>query len=249
MRYFIEIAYDGTNYHGWQIQKNALSIQEVITEKLRILTQISHLDILGCGRTDTGVHAKQFFFHTDLHVDLDLKELKYRLNNMLPNDISLKDISIVKENAHARFDATERTYRYYINQQKDPFNIKYSWYVNKEIDVKSMNVACAYLLEYEDFTSFSKVNTDVKTNICEIKFASWSVQDKNLVFEITADRFLRNMVRSIVGTMIDIGMKKVDANEIHKIIQSKNRSSAGKSAPAQGLFLESVKYPSQLKLD
>ncbi len=247
MRCFFEIAYDGTNFHGWQIQKNAISVQEVISKKLSLLSKNKSTDILGCGRTDTGVHAKQFFFHTDLFLDLDLKQIKYKLNNMLSNDIVVLDIYQVHENAHARFDATERTYRYYINLIKDPFNVKYSWYVNKDIDVKAMNKACDYLCQYEDFTSFSKLHTDVKTNFCKIKHASWEIHGENLIFEITADRFLRNMVRSIVGTMIDIGTDKMDAYGIHRIIQSKNRSSAGKSAPAQGLFLESVKYPAKLK--
>jgi tRNA pseudouridine38-40 synthase len=249
MRYFFEIAYDGTNYHGWQVQNNAITIQEVITEKLRVIAKDDSLNILGCGRTDTGVHAKQFFFHVDLNINLDFNDVKYRLNNMLPSDIIIKCIFNVKENAHARFDAIERTYRYYINLKKDPFSLNYSWYLNKEIDVKAMNDACVYLCEYEDFTSFSKLHTDVKTNICKLKSAFWKNQDSHLIFEITADRFLRNMVRSIVGTMIDIGIKKMAANEIHNIILSKNRSAAGASVPAKGLFLETIKYPSEIKMN
>lgn len=248
MRYFLEIAYEGTNYHGWQIQKNAITVQEVITNKLRVITQNKKLDILGCGRTDTGVHAKQFFLHTDLEKDFELTEFKFRLNNMLPDDIVLKNVNCVNGNAHARYDALERTYKYYIHQLKDPFKLKYSWYINKEISIDRMNDACDDFCKHEDFTSFSKLHTDVKTNICKIKHAGWKDYEGGLVFEITADRFLRNMVRSVVGTMIDIGMKKIDANEINRIIQSKNRSAAGNSAPAHGLFLETVKYPSEFNL-
>ncbi len=243
MRYFVEIGYDGSNYHGWQIQKNALTIQQVITENLRLLTKNNSLDIIGCGRTDSGVHAKQFFFHMTLPNQIDLLDLNHRLNNILPNDIVVKGIYETKENAHARFDASERTYRYYINQKKEPFNLNYSWFVSKELDVNLMNTACKYLCEYDDFTSFSKLHTDVKTNICQLMSAFWTRNGSNLVFEIKADRFLRNMVRSIVGTMLEIGLRKIHPEDIHQIIQSKNRSNAGTSVPAQGLFLESVKYP------
>lgn len=243
-RYFFKIAYNGTNYAGWQKQPNAKTIQETIEMYFSRLFSNKEIPILGCGRTDAGVHASEFYFHVDLEMKFELSELKYKLNNMLPYDISVSSVHKVNPNAHARFDATERTYRYHLHQQKDPFRHKSSWYFPKDLDIDSMNKASKSLIGKKDFTSFSKLHTDVKTNICDLTHAKWvKTDDQHLCFEITANRFLRNMVRAIVGTLLEVGVGNIQSVELDKIIQAKNRSEAGISVPAHGLYLSGVKYP------
>ncbi len=244
-RFFIKIAYKGTNYHGWQIQPGAITIQGTIDSALKILLK-EDINTTGAGRTDTGVHASEFFAHFDTVKTIkeitDLN-LTYKLNSILPNDISVHDIIPVKEDAHARFDAISRTYKYYISLQKDPFWIDSAWFFYSSLDMKKMQEATELLFDYQDFSSFSKSNTQVKTNNCKIISASWQQKDNILIFEITANRFLRNMVRAIVGTLIEVGMKKITRTDFQKIIKNKNRSNAGVSAPAQGLYLTNIEYP------
>jgi tRNA pseudouridine38-40 synthase len=242
VRYFFEIAYDGSNYHGWQKQDNAVSVQEVIAKNIAKFLNVQDLDVVGCGRTDAGVHASQYFFHLDLEM-IDVPKALFNLNNMLPNDISIHSIFKIDNNAHARFDAESRTYQYYIHQKKNPFIDNYSLYYKKELDLKAMNDACVFFLGKQDFTSFSKLHTGAKTNFCVISEINWSKTNEQLIFHITANRFLRNMVRSIVGTMLEVGIGKIDSSNIPLIIEAKNRNAAGYSVPAQGLFLEKVVYP------
>ncbi|MEY4570894.1 MAG: hypothetical protein RLZ10_87 [Bacteroidota bacterium] len=243
MRYFFEISYRGTNFYGWQRQKGQISVQEVIETELQKLFRPEKIEIVGCGRTDTGVHAKQFFFHLDLNNEIDTNQVQFKLNRMLPNSISVQHIFIVNEDLHARFSATNRTYRYYINQDKDPFLEGSSTYFPHEINIMKMENACEYLMGTQDFTSFAKLHTDVKTHICTIKKATWFAENNQLVFEVSADRFLRNMVRSIVGTLLDVGAGKFHPQEIQKIIALKNRGAASKSVSANGLFLWKIEYP------
>jgi tRNA pseudouridine38-40 synthase len=242
-RYLIRLAYNGTNYHGWQMQENAYTIQAELTEKLSLLTREEN-SITGCGRTDTGVHAKEFFAHFDLEdLRFELTDLVYKLNNFLPADIVIYNIQSVADDFHARFDAISRTYRYYISNVKDPFKKNLSYYYNGKLDILEMNKACMYLLNYNDFTSFSKLHTQTITNNCTIEYAGIEMINNELIFTITADRFLRNMVRAIVGTLIEIGKGKLYADDMNKIIEAKDRSKAGFSVPADGLFLEKVVYP------
>ncbi|MGM0408585.1 MAG: tRNA pseudouridine(38-40) synthase TruA [Bacteroidota bacterium] len=246
-RYFIQLSYKGTNYHGWQIQPNANTVQEVLTKALSTILR-EDISITGAGRTDTGVHASFYVAHFNCskkNLDKDLK-LVFKINNFLPKDIAIFRIISVNAEANARFDATERTYRYYVHQRKDAFINQTSWYLPIKLDVDLMNKAARFLLEYDDFTSFSKLNTDVKTNICHISEARWTKDDYKLIFTIKADRFLRNMVRAIVGTLTDIGKKKITLDEFKQIIDNKNRSDAGASVPAHGLFLEDIRYPQNI---
>lgn len=243
-RYFIKLAYNGAAYHGWQQQENALTVQQVVEESLSVLLKSDTL-VTGCGRTDTGVHAREFYAHFDTQM-LDLKDqthLKYKLNSFLPSDIVIFDIIPVKADAHARFSALSRTYQYVINTHKDPFNTAFSYYLYGDLDTDRMNEACLILHDYLDFTSFSKLHTQVKTNNCKISHAQWVKNNSSIVFTIQADRFLRNMVRAIVGTMIDIGRGKINLDDFRNIIESKNRSEAGTSVPAHALFLSRVEYP------
>lgn len=240
-RYFIEIAYNGSPYHGWQIQNNAVTVQGELNEAFK---QICGKDVetLGCGRTDTGVHAKQFFAHFDL--DELPTNFVYRLNGVLSKSIVVKQIFKVDDEAHARFGATARTYEYYIHQHKDPFIHPLSCYVPQKLNIDLMNEAAQKLFNYIDFTSFSKVNSDAYTNNCEIMFAEFSViEEGKYVFTIKANRFLRNMVRAIVGTLINVGKGKITVDEFCKIIESKNRSNAGKSVTGKALFLSKIDYP------
>ena len=243
-RYFIELSYDGTNYHGWQVQKNAVSVQQVLNEKLSIILR-EPIETTGCGRTDTGVHANEFFAHFD-SVDsswfMDHSLLLRSINSILPSDIALKKIFPVAADANARFDATQRTYEYHIHFNKDPFKNGYSWELRDEPDLDLMNDAAKLIMEYTDFSCFSKSNTQVKTNICKITKAEWSKTDDGIVFQISADRFLRNMVRAIVGTLIMVGKKEIEPETVRQIIESKNRSKAGMSVPACGLYLTKVLY-------
>ncbi|GGD56120.1 tRNA pseudouridine(38-40) synthase TruA [Muriicola marianensis] len=245
MRYFIEFSYDGSAYHGWQRQPKAISIQQTMEEAMSTLLR-SEVKLVGAGRTDAGVHARQLFAHFDLDEAPDYADLVHRLNSFLPEDISVKRILPVIPNAHARFDALERTYEYVVVQRKDPFLFNWAHYVHLPLDVQAMNLACAELLKHTDFECFSKSNTDVKTYVCHLKEASWSEQEDRLVFRITADRFLRNMVRAIVGTLLDVGLGKSAVEDVNHIIKSRNRSEAGVSVPAKGLYLTRISYPESL---
>ncbi len=246
MRYFIELSYNGKAYHGWQIQPNAISVQEVIEHALSKLLN-SKITIVGAGRTDSGVHAKQMFAHFDHHDTFSSEQLVYKLNSFLPKDIVIDDIFNVKPDAHARFDAVSRTYHYRISTKKNAFNNDLAYQVLLPLDMSKMNEASTILLQYQDFQCFSKSNTDVKTYHCIIKEAIWKSNEEGLEFVITADRFLRNMVRAIVGTLVTIGQGKQDVERMHKIITSKNRSEAGFSVPAHGLYLTQVVYPESIK--
>lgn len=241
-RYFLEFSYHGSRYFGWQIQPNAGSVQQEIQEKLSLLLQ-KEIEIVGAGRTDTGVHAKQMFAHLDAEKDLTNPNFIKRLNSFLPKDIAIHQIHLVPNDAHARFDATHRTYEYWIHQFKNPFLDGLSWHVAKELDLDKMNEAGKILMQYDDFECFSKTHTDVKTFFCKVSVCKWQKQEERLVFTIQADRFLRNMVRAIVGTMMDIGTHKIPVEQMHDIIQSKNRGKAGFSVPAHGLYLTQVTYP------
>ncbi|MFK5854673.1 MAG: tRNA pseudouridine(38-40) synthase TruA [Bacteroidota bacterium] len=242
-RYFIKLAYNGSNYHGWQMQENAHTVQSEITNKLSLLLH-SEIGIVGCGRTDTGVHAREFYAHFEIS-DLKFKErdLIYKLNNFLPNDIVIYDIYKVAPDFHSRFNAISRTYRYYISLTKNPFKEDTSYYHVGSLNVDAMNMACLYLFEYIDFTSFSKLHTQTATNNCTIQLAQFNIVKDEIIFTIKADRFLRNMVRAIVGTLLEIGKGKMKPDYIKAIIEAKDRSKAGYSVPAQGLFLEKVVYP------
>ena len=247
MRYFIELSYNGKAYHGWQIQPNAISVQEVIEKALSTLLS-STISIVGAGRTDAGVHGKQMFAHFDVDRAIDEKQLTYKLNSFLPKDIAIHQIFRVKDDAHARFDATARAYKYEISRTKNPFTTDSAYLVQLPIDVEAMNKACEKLLGHKDFQCFSKSNTDVKTYYCTIEIAQWTEADSALTFEIKADRFLRNMVRAIVGTLISIGQGKLSIDDLDWIIASKDRSEAGYSVPAHGLYLTEVEYPESIKL-
>ncbi|MEE4198330.1 MAG: tRNA pseudouridine(38-40) synthase TruA [Bacteroidales bacterium] len=246
-RYFVQLSYKGTNYHGWQVQPNALTVQEVLTKAFSTILR-EDISLIGAGRTDTGVHARFFVAHFNSNqqeLDKDLK-LIFKLNSFLPRDIAIFRIVKVNPEAHARFDAMERTYRYYIHQRKDVFLNNFSWYLPVDLNVEMMNKAARILLQYEDFTSFSKVKTDVKTNICKIQEAKWSKDDYRLIFTIRADRFLRNMVRAIVGTLVDVGKENITLEDFKKIIENRNRAEAGTSVAAHGLFLEDIRYPQEI---
>jgi tRNA pseudouridine38-40 synthase len=244
-RYFIRLAYNGTAYHGWQIQENTTrTVQQVLNEIFSLLLN-EKVFVTGCGRTDTGVHAKDFYGHFDASVDLNTDHDKwlYKFNNALPPDIAIKDILAVNESANSRFDAVSRTYEYIICRKKDPFEINRAWFLKTDLDINKMNDAAKVLFEYTDFTSFSKSNTQNFTNNCKILKAEWKVENDLLIFSISADRFLRNMVRAIVGTLVDVGKEKITTEQFKTIIESKDRSNAGFSVPANGLYLVNVEYP------
>ncbi|MEJ5992919.1 tRNA pseudouridine(38-40) synthase TruA [Pedobacter sp. Du54] len=243
-RYFIEISYNGTNFHGWQTQPNALTVQECLNKALSVYFR-QDVVTLGCGRTDAGVHATQFFAHfdlLDLATDAMVKAVT-GINSLLPYAIAVKRIFAVADDAHARFDATLRAYQYHIHFEKDPFKLDRSWLYKGELDVVEMNKAAAILLNFTDFSCFSKSNTQTFTNNCKITSAYFDVQKEgSLIFNISADRFLRNMVRAIVGTVVLVGKGEITVNDLATIIESKNRSNAGQSVPACGLYLVKVEY-------
>jgi len=241
MRYCLKLSYKGTKYHGWQKQKNAMSVQQLIDESLSLLLK-DNIETTGCGRTDAGVHAIEFFAHFDSESDFDNRDLVYRLNQFLPFDIAIHDIFKVKPEFNARFDAKFREYEYRICQNRDPFLTDVCWQNYRNFDLDKMNNSCKILFEYTDFESFSKVKTDVKTFECKIMSANWEKRDEIIVFTIRADRFLRNMVRAIVGTMLEIGLDEINEQDFRNIIENKNRSEAGHSVPAKGLFLTKVGY-------
>jgi len=244
-RYFIRLAYNGGGYHGWQYQPNAITVQETLEHAISTILRRA-IALTGCGRTDRGVHATDFYAHfefEDFSEPLDCNWLIFKLNNFLDSTIVIFDVFPVSERMHARFSAISRTYEYRITRQKDPFLTQFAWYLFGPIDVTLMNLCASVLAEYEDFTSFSKVDTDTATNLCRIKQAFWSEKGEMLVFTITADRFLRNMVRAIVGTLLDAGKGRINLPEFRTIIETRNRSEAGESVPAHGLFLTRVIYP------
>ena len=241
MRYFIEFSYCGKNYFGYQIQPKENSVQQELEKALSTILR-QPIKTTGAGRTDTGVHAKKMFAHFDFYADIPEK-FAHQLNSLLPPDISIARIFPVKDYFHARFDATHRTYEYYISLEKNPFTQGSAWqHWKRPLDAQMMNEACKILFEYEDFESFSKVGGDNKTTVCKIYKAEWEQKGSELKFTICANRFLRNMVRAIVGTMADIGGGKTTPHDLRKIIEDKNRNSAGTSAPAHGLFLVDVGY-------
>lgn len=247
MRYFIYISYKGTSYHGWQVQPNSPTVQQILDEALSVVLN-EKVSTTGAGRTDTGVHALIFCAHFESNyssLDTDNK-LIFRLNCYLPEDISVSSIRKVHPDANARYSAVSRTYKYYISRTKDPFFNNSSWYLHLDIDTSIMNEASKILLNHSDFTSFSKLHSGAKTNICRIYHANWEVLESRFVFTIRADRFLRNMVRAIVGTMIDVGSGKITPEKFEDIILQKDRCKAGKSAPARGLFLTEIEYPEEI---
>ncbi len=247
LRYFIELSYNGRDYHGWQSQPNALSVQEVIEKSLSTLLG-APISLTGAGRTDAGVHAKQMFAHFDTGIALVETDVVYKLNAFLPKDIAIHNLFQVKAHAHARFDAISRTYLYRIALKKNAFTGKEAYYVKQQLNISKMQEASKILFDYKDFKCFSKSNTDVKTYHCTVMACDWVLKEDELQLWITADRFLRNMVRAIVGTMIGIGTEKIMVEDLHQIIQSKDRSEAGYSVPAHALYLTAVAYPDDIKL-
>ncbi|UCS95097.1 tRNA pseudouridine(38-40) synthase TruA [Echinicola marina] len=244
-RYFLEVAYKGTRYHGWQVQPNAVTVQEEIDKALATILR-RKIDTMGSGRTDTGVHGKQQYLHFDSEEILDKRTFLKKANAVLPKDISIYDLREVKAEAHARFDAVWRSYEYYISLRKNPFEEELSWQCYYSLDVEAMNEAAKLLLKYRDFECFSKVKTEVNHFECEIKTAYWEQKDQHLIFHITANRFLRGMVRAIVGTLVEVGTGKMDKEGFRAILESKSRTKAGAAAPARGLFLSRVIYPEEI---
>ncbi|MEM5566729.1 tRNA pseudouridine(38-40) synthase TruA [Psychroserpens sp. AS72] len=246
MRFFIELSYNGKAYHGWQNQPDAISVQEVLENALSTLLK-QKISAMGAGRTDTGVHASQMFAHFDFDDQLP-NNIIFKLNSFLPKDIAITTVFEVKDDVHARFHAVSRTYNYRISTSKNVFNYDYAYALQKSLDVDLMNKACEILLQYNNFQCFSKVNTDVKTYNCKLMQAFWTVEKDELIFTIQADRFLRNMVRAIVGTLINIGLGKLEVEKLHDILESKDRGEAGFSVPAHGLYLVNVEYPDTIKI-
>ena len=254
MRYFLKLSYNGAGFHGWQRQPNAYSVQEAIEKVLSLLLK-ENISITGAGRTDTGVHAREMFAHFDVVSQInDKKQFLKSVNSLVGKNIVIHDLINVKDDAHARFDVIQRTYKYFIIKEKSPFFFPFAWTYEASLDTEMMNHAAKILLETEDFTSFAKLHSDAKTIICKVTHANWETYDNSnsdfpffrvpqLVFTITADRFLRNMVRAVVGTLLDVGRHKISINDFKDIILKKDRCEAGISVPAQGLFLWQVKYP------
>ena len=248
MRYFIYLEFDGSAYSGWQIQPHSPSVQQTLEQSLALFLR-HDVSVTGAGRTDAGVHASEMVAHFDLDEPQDCAWMQNKLNGILPADIAVHRIVPVKADAHARFDAIARTYKYYVTLNKSAFNRDYSWFLPNEPDFEMMNSAAEILMKTVDFTSFSKLHTDTKTNDCRVTEAKWEeLPDGRWVFTITADRFLRNMVRAIVGTLMEVGRGKLTVDGFQRIIESKDRCSAGDSAPAQGLFLHKIVYPDNLFL-
>jgi tRNA pseudouridine38-40 synthase len=245
-RYFLQLSYKGTNYHGWQFQPNAVSVQEVIEMALSTILRVE-ISVVGAGRTDTGVHASYFMLHFDVENEIKNSTIfLHKMNSFLPRDIAVHQLWKVKNDAHARFNAISRTYQYFITTVKDPFSTETIYRCKPKPDIQKMNDAATILFDYEDFTSFSRLHTDVKTNNCKIYHATWTEVENRMVFTIKADRFLRNMVRAIVGTLLEIGKGKLSKEDFRNIIEQKNRQLAGASAPAHGLFLVDIEYPKEI---
>lgn len=245
MRYFITLSYDGTRYHGWQIQPNGISVQGELQRGLSLLLR-QDITVTGAGRTDTGVHARMMMAHFDIGTPLDGKQLAYKLNKLLPHDIAIHEVKPVSDDLHARFSALSRTYYYYIHTVKSPFLRHYSCELHYPLDFGMMNKAGEIMLEYEDFGAFCKSHADVKTTLCRVTHAQWHQTSAcEWYFEITANRFLRNMVRAVVGTMIEVGRGRLTLDEFRHVIEGKRRSDAGESMPGNALFLEKIEYPQQ----
>ena len=242
-RYFLHLAYNGAPFHGWQSQPNAVSVQGTLEKALSTIMR-TEIKVTGAGRTDTGVNATKMFAHVDFSQPIaDKKSFIHRLNSLLGKDIVVYDLIPVAPDAHARFDATSRTYKYYVNTERSPFLYNFSWYCHFPLDFDKMNEAAAMMYNYIDFTSFSKLHTDVMTNNCKVTHAEWLRNGDQWEFTITADRFLRNMVRAIVGTLVEVGKGKISVDEFCKIIECKDRCAAGSSIPGNALFLWNVTYP------
>ncbi|MDE6811744.1 MAG: tRNA pseudouridine(38-40) synthase TruA [Muribaculaceae bacterium] len=247
MRYFLELSYDGQPFHGWQRQPNASSVQEVLENSISTIIR-QDITLTGAGRTDTGVHARQMYAHFDSEIEIKDKEVFIRsLNRMIGKSIAIKRLILVDDNAHSRFDAIERSYKYFIIYEKNPFLRNTAWFSPCALDVHKMNEAAMLLIDTKDFTSFAKLHSDTKTNFCDVRKAEWQIYENiygtpGIVFNITADRFLRNMVRAIVGTLVEVGREKITIPQFKDIIRSADRGSAGMSMPAEGLFLWEVKY-------
>ena len=247
MRYFLRLAYNGTPFHGWQIQPNAITVQEVLNKALSMILR-SEINVMGAGRTDAGVHAKEMFAHFDWDAEFDVKDLTHKLNRLLDENISIYSIfKVEKEEDHTRFTAISRTYEYVISTFKNPFLADGAYLFQRTLDVSAMNAAAQVLLGKRDFSCFSKSNTQTKTNICDLTFAKWEEKNGLLVFTITADRFLRNMVRAVTGTLLKVGLGEWSILDVEKILESKTRSEAGESVPAKGLYLVEVKYPEHIE--
>ncbi len=245
-RYFIQLSYDGTAYHGWQIQPNGISVQETVEKVLAVVSR-EKVSLTGAGRTDAGVHASFYVAHFDTgHQNLDTDKILHNLNCLLPSDIAVQCIFKVSADSHARFGAMNRTYQYHLIKTKDPFLRQYAEKEARIPDLKMMNEAAGKLFNYEDFTSFSRLGTDVKTNNCKIEKAEWVESGNEYIFTIKADRFLRNMVRAIVGTLLEVGFGKITIGEFCSIIEAKDRCAAGASAAAKGLFLVGIGYPEEI---
>jgi tRNA pseudouridine38-40 synthase len=243
MRYFITLSYDGTRFHGWQIQPNGMSVQEELQRGLSLLLR-SAVHVTGAGRTDTGVHARMMVAHFDYEEALDTSQLVYKLNKLLPQDIAVQQVCPVSDEQHARFSAIRRTYFYYLHTQKSPFHRHYSCFMPYPLDFVKMNEAAAMLLEYDDFGAFCKSHADVKTTLCKVTKAEWhQTSPTTWYFEITANRFLRNMVRAVVGTLVDVGRGRLSLDDFRRVIEGKRRSDAGESMPGNALFLERIDYP------
>ena len=245
MRYFLDLSYDGTNYHGWQEQDNAITVQEVVNEALSTILR-GTIKCVGSGRTDAGVHASQQIVHVDLKDPVDTDHLAHKLNAFLPKDIAVNSIKMVSDNVHARFDAVTRMYYYHIHTTKDPFKEGKSYFFNRSLDTGLINEACQLLLEWRDYESFSRVKTEVNHFDCEVFEASWTSDEKSHVFKIRANRFLRGMVRALVGTLLDVGEKKLSLQEFALVLERRDRKAAGRAAPPQGLFLSAVEYPANI---
>ena len=247
VRYFLDIHYKGTNYSGWQIQKNANTVQAEVNTALSTLLKGS-IETLGSGRTDAGVHAHQQIVHFDTDEIQETEEFIYRLNSLLPKDIAVRSVKKVRPEAHARFDATSRSYRYFIHSRKEPFEANSSCFFHQKLDLNLINEAIEVLNNQKDFESFSKVHTEVNNFNCDIFTASWELTANGYVFFIRANRFLRGMVRALVGTLLDVGTKRTSIDQLKEILKSKNRSEAGRSVSPDGLYLDSVEYPENIYL-
>lgn len=243
MRYFVTFSYDGSRYHGWQIQPNGNSVQAELQRALTILLR-RETTVVGAGRTDAGVHARMMVAHFDVDESLeDCAQTVYRLNRILPRDIAVSRVEPVAEDMHARFSATSRTYHYYIHTRKDPFLRSYSCEMHYDLDFEAMNTAAAMLLEYDDFGAFCKSHADVKTTLCRVSAARWhQMTDHSWYFEITANRFLRNMVRAVVGTLVDVGRHRLTIDDFRRVVEGRRRTEAGESMPGEALFLEDIRY-------
>jgi tRNA pseudouridine38-40 synthase len=249
-RYFLTLSYNGSKFNGWQVQENTPdTVQQVLEEKLSMILK-EKVALTGCGRTDTGVHARDFVAHFDSrdeHLQANSKHWIYKFNTVLPPTIAIQEITRVSDNAHARFDAVQRVYYYYISQRKNPFRDPFTWYVYGELDFELMNEAAKILLRHRDFTSFSKHHTQNKTNLCHITKAKWHKSGEHEYrFTVASDRFLRGMVRAIVGTLVLVGRNKLSLSEFENVIRERDRAKAGANAPSNALFLTGIKYPPKI---